>query len=249
MVCAMVTSMLADEVTLRAAERAAFGATSDQRPGLHALLPERFVELVDEALRHLRAIGKVPDARLQGVREELRVGDLEVSGGRQALRELPMRLCRVRSPRDPLGVRGDEVLEVPHGPLEAALLRRARHEADDAGHAAGAGGPGRGPGPLADDLLQQAVRGEHALLDARARRADVGALPLVEDREVQLLEVGVHVEDVLEHVVPVPRDEGELEGHLRGALRVGHLLQHLATDVCGQLRHLVGQPILQRPVV
>mmetsp|Transcript_465 Transcript_465/g.1425 ORF Transcript_465/g.1425 Transcript_465/m.1425 type:complete len:832 (+) Transcript_465:994-3489(+) len=103
--------------------------------------------------------------------------------------------------------------------------------------------------PLADDVLQERVRPHDALLYARARGAHESPLPLVEDGEVHLLQVGIRVEHVLQHVWPASCSKGELEGPLRGLLRIGHLGEHLAADVRGQLRHLMVQPAHQRPMV
>mmetsp|Transcript_106123 Transcript_106123/g.338001 ORF Transcript_106123/g.338001 Transcript_106123/m.338001 type:complete len:298 (+) Transcript_106123:846-1739(+) len=58
-----------------------------------------------------------------------------------------------------------------------------------------------------------------------------GDLPVLEQRREDLVQVDVHVQDVLEHVLPVPLHKGLLVGALGSTGGVGHVRQALRADV------------------
>mmetsp|Transcript_7065 Transcript_7065/g.19989 ORF Transcript_7065/g.19989 Transcript_7065/m.19989 type:complete len:315 (+) Transcript_7065:570-1514(+) len=221
-------------------------APSDEGPSLDALLAQGFVQLVGEARSDLGAVGEVRDPSLQRLGKQLRIRDLEIRRRGQPLRQLPVGLRGVGAARHILRVCGDEVFEV----LDGLLAERRRGSLRDVQ----AQGRPRGrldlaAGPRADDVHEQPVGPEHSLLHPGLRGPNISPLALMEDCQVALFEICVHVQNVLEHIGPTPRREGLLEGSLRGLLGVRHLMQDLTPHVSCKLRHLVVQPMHQGPVV
>mmetsp|Transcript_70034 Transcript_70034/g.186660 ORF Transcript_70034/g.186660 Transcript_70034/m.186660 type:complete len:528 (-) Transcript_70034:266-1849(-) len=103
--------------------------------------------------------------------------------------------------------------------------------------------------PHLGDLAQQLVGPADPLFQGGKLRVHHPALATVEELEKQLLQVGVHVDAILQHLLPVPGLEALLEGALPGGRRVRHLVQHRHSHFRGKIGDLMLNPRLNGSMV